>query len=346
MNILTISNSLLVRSQGSGNAILNFSEGLRDIGNQVDLYGPESYEPLQKISRGVQYKKALGMLFFVLIKIIKNTYDVIEFYGAECWLAVLVLKLLPNRNYIIVVHSNGIETHAIDVIRSYSELDKSQINPKRWYHFDQSNLFHKAFKNCDGIVTVSTYDKNYAVKNYKDPSQVQSIKCGLPDILIGCDINNDRGKVIGYCGSWIPRKGIKIIQEDISMILAEYTEYSLKIIGVGQNFLKEEFFSCEISDRIEVIPFIKNKEELIYQYKEISILIVPSIYESFGLVTAEGMACGCAIVANKSGLAANLKHKKEAWIMQRAESPLLYEGVKELIQNEELKIRLLDVVMN
>jgi len=166
---------------------------------------------------------------------------------------------------------------------------------------------------------------------------VQNIKCGLPDILIGIDINYDRSKVIGYCGSWIPRKGIKIIQGDISRMLAEFTEYSFKLIGVGQKFHKEKYFPSEILERIEVIPFVENKKELINHYKNISILIVPSIYESFGLVTAEGMACGCAIVANNTGFAASLKHKKEAWIIDNPIPPLLYEGVKKLVLDEQLR---------
>lgn len=46
MRILTISNCQLVESLGSGYVIVNFCRHLRERGHDVDLYEPESFEPL------------------------------------------------------------------------------------------------------------------------------------------------------------------------------------------------------------------------------------------------------------------------------------------------------------
>ena len=65
-----------------------------------------------------------------------------------------------------------------------------------------------------------------------------------------------------------------------------------------------------------------------------------SIYESFNLVSAEAMACGCALVANKTGFAASLKHREEAMLIDQPLSPYLYEAVKELLLNESLRMKI------
>ncbi|MFM6255505.1 MAG: glycosyltransferase, partial [Dolichospermum sp.] len=135
MKILTISNCPLIESQGSGYVIINFTRGLQERGHEVDLFGPDAYEPLQFLrGRANQYRQALGMLFFCLLQINKKKYDIIEFYGAESWLTVSFLTLFKNRHYLIVSHSNGLETHASVVMSKYHIRTK-------WYQIDQSRLF-------------------------------------------------------------------------------------------------------------------------------------------------------------------------------------------------------------
>jgi len=72
----------------------------------------------------------------------------------------------------------------------------------------------------------------------------------------------------------------------------------------------------------------------------VEIFAFPSVIESFGLALAEAMACGCAVVTTKVGLGASLQDREEAMLLESAASPRLYEAVKELITNLELRSRL------
>ena len=342
MKILSISNCSLVESQGSGYVILNFCRGLRDHHHEVDLFGPESYEPLQFLQgRATSYRQAVGMLFFTLRQSTKKNYDIVEFYGGESWITASILSKITSRKFLLVSHSNGLETRYYETLIKSSQTGLIESPFKKWYQLDQTSFFKNAFTQVDGIVTVSEDEAQYALAcQYQDDAHVVGINNSLPEDYIGLSVEFERKPVIGYCGSWIQRKGIQLIQSDITQILNEFPECTFKLIGVGANFHKEDYFPTSISAQIKVIPFVENKQYLQRIYQSLSILIVPSIYESFGLVTAEAMACGCAVVVSKIGWGAALENHKEALIIENLISPGLYQAVKELLLDEPLRIKI------
>jgi glycosyltransferase involved in cell wall biosynthesis len=344
MKILTISNCPLRESEGSGYVVVNFCRGLQQRGHEVDAFGPESYEPLQFMGgRAKSYRQAIGMVFFCLHQVKNKRYDVIEFYGGESWLISYMLKIKKGRSFLIVSHSNGLETHVRKAMAEWASADlKSPENTNKWYQINQDFLFVNAFKKADKIVTVSEFDKKYALCNeYKESSSIVAINNSLPDSYLNLEVDFYRSqKKIGYCGSWIERKGIATIRSDISQILKVFPECKFQLIGVGNEFRKEKYFSQELCAQIEFIPFVKDKNTLKQIYQSFSIFIMPSIYESFGLVAAEAMACGCALVAHQTGFADSLKHKEEAILIGKPLSPYLYEGVRELLLDEDLRLKI------
>ncbi|MGK7924885.1 MAG: glycosyltransferase family 4 protein [Spirulina sp.] len=336
MKILSISNCPLIESQGSGYVAVNFCRGLRQLGHDVDSFEPDDYEPFKFMrGRANNYRIALGMLTFTLQQIWKKDYDIIEFYGGDSWLAVLVLSYFCKNKYLLVSHSNGLETQMIEVMNEYETWLERK---RKWYQLDRRFLFKNAFKFARGIVTQSDYDRDYALKqDYGDEQHVLTISSGLLNSYLELNVDFKRGQILGYCGSWIPRKGIKTIQQDIPRILSEFPQCRFKIIGVGEAFKPEDYFPMEICDRIEVIPFVKDKQELAKIYQSIAIMLVPSVYESFGLVIAEAMACGCAVITNNVGFAAGLKSGEDVVLLDEIYPPHLYNSAKLLLCNESLR---------
>ncbi|MFB2981701.1 glycosyltransferase family 4 protein [Microseira sp. BLCC-F43] len=342
MKILSISNCPLIEYQGSGYIILNFCRGLRDRGHEVDLFGPESYEPFEFLKgRATSYRQAVGILFLTLGQLTKKKYDLVEFYGGESWLTALVLSKIYQRNFLMVSHSNGLETRLYKTLVAASKTGAMTSPFTKWYQFDQTALFKSAFTQVDALVTLSEDELKYALTlEYMDRYHAIFVENGLREDYLNLNVEFERQPVIGYCGTWIERKGINLIKSDISQVLAEFPKCKFKLIGVGYNFKKEEHFPREVCSQIEVIPLVENKQKLRSIYQSISIFILPSFYESFGIVTAEAMACGCAVVVSKIGFGASLKHRQEAIVMEKLTSPTLYQGVKDLLQDQTLRLRI------
>ncbi|NEO27542.1 MAG: glycosyltransferase family 4 protein, partial [Kamptonema sp. SIO4C4] len=319
--------------------VVNFSRGLRQLGHEVDNFAPDDYEPLQFLrGRANNYRLALGMLPFTLKQLQKKQYDIIEFYGADAWLTSYFLSRFSTQKPLLVQHSNGIENQFNFALKQYQNL---QNDPQKWYQLDQSFLFQYAFREVQGIITQSDYDRNYALhQKYQEKARVQTIPSGLAANYLGLPVNWTRPPVIGYCGSWIARKGIKTIQKDIAAILQTFPETQLVLIGVGENFRVTDYFPTSLQSQIKVIPFVADKQELAKIYQTLSIVIIPSLYESFGLVTAEAMACGCAVVASRVGYAVGRRHQEEIWLLDSPTSPHLYAAVKTLLANEPLRLKI------
>jgi glycosyltransferase involved in cell wall biosynthesis len=82
------------------------------------------------------------------------------------------------------------------------------------------------------------------------------------------------------------------------------------------------------------------RADLIRHYEAASILVMPSQYESFGMVASEAMACGCAVVATQTGFPYELKHEEEVLHVPFGDAHALADAVTRLLQDEDLRNRI------
>lgn len=345
MRILALSNCPLDPSLGSGYVILRYAQGLRERGHSVDLLGPDDYEPLRRWSRGrgTGYRQALGMAAAGLRRVLlgsRGRYDVLELWGGEAWLAIGLLARLPqrrSRRRLLVCHSNGLETHCAELLRTARRAGRPAL-PRRWYHLDLSPLVARSFRAADALVTVAEFDRRYALREGYAPSdRILAVDNPLPDDYLGLPVDFQRAPVIGYCGSWIPRKGVELIESALPALLRDHPEWRLTLVGVGAGFRAEEHFPADVLPRITVIPFAERGTELRDLYQSFAVLVQPSIYESFGLAAAEAMACGAALVATPVGFAAGLRDREEAMLLPETSPNALHKTLEMLLGDEALR---------
>jgi glycosyltransferase involved in cell wall biosynthesis len=135
---------------------------------------------------------------------------------------------------------------------------------------------------------------------------VAAIPPGLDEAYLRLVRTPQNRKAIGFCGTWLPKKGIELLCADMPAVLRRHREWMLTLIGVGDGWRVEDWFPDDVRAQIEVVPFVHDKQQLARLFGRIDILVLPSMYESFGLALAEAMASGCAVAATQVGFACAL----------------------------------------
>ncbi len=146
--------------------------------------------------------------------------------------------------------------------------------------------------------------------------------------------------VVLYVGRIEPLKGI-----DILLRAAAETEGRFRLLVVGgdrkdadrKSELRQLAGQLGIGDRVAFRDAVAHQELPLY-YNAADVCVVPSYYESFGLVALEAMACGVPVVASRvGGLLETVRDGQTGYLVPwRCPEPFA-ERLELLLDNEPLR---------
>jgi phosphatidylinositol alpha-mannosyltransferase len=107
------------------------------------------------------------------------------------------------------------------------------------------------------------------------------------------------GKTIGFIGRFDEkRKGLSVLIEAIPAIVAQHPDLRILVAGPGDGEEVLELIDPEFRSRITFLGMLSEDEKRQF-FKSIDLYIAPNIGgESFGIILAEAMATGTAILAS------------------------------------------------
>ena len=283
---------------GYGNRIVHIRAG-----PEVPMVKTELVEYLPKFLEGIiQFSQAKGL-----------TYDLIHSHYWLSGLAALELRDLWSVPIIQMFHTLAVMKNRV----ARSEFDaesKVRVDAEK-----------RLLREVDRVVAATQ----------AEVAQIQWLyQIGTENVVVippGVDtshfypIANDEAKefagisqekrIILYVGRIETLKGIETLLRAIAQLIEDgvfqNTPFGLLVIGGDAN-LSTENTSAEmlrLKDITEslglssVVSFLGKCDQdiLNYYYSAADIVVVPSHYESFGLVALEAMACGTPVVASETG---------------------------------------------
>ena len=155
-------------------------------------------------------------------------------------------------------------------------------------------------------------------------------------------------KVVLFVGRIEPLKGIDTLIEAIAILRQQEVTVCLSIIGgdadVSQDELSEEMARLQILREKhglrDMVTFLgrRGQDTLPYYYSAAEVVVVPSHYESFGMVALEAMACGIPVVASQvGGLAFLVQDGVNGFTVPVDEPQALAECLLKLLQDVPLR---------
>lgn len=223
----------------------------------------------------------------------------------------------------------------------------------------------KVISKANRIIAATLAEKSQLEFLYKAPSSKISVIPPGVDTRHFYPIPKDEAKeVVGvpedshtilFVGRIEPLKGIDKLIQAISIIQKNgelrCCPHNLVIIGGEPNAKPEEMNAemARLQDMVEdlgienfVIFLGKQDQQLLpYYYSASEIVVMPSHYESFGMVALEAMACGTPVIASQvGGLAFLVRDGETGFVVPGNDVQMLAKRLVELIKDKDLRNKL------
>jgi D-inositol-3-phosphate glycosyltransferase len=246
-------------------------------------------------------------------------YDLVfSHYWLSGWVG-QYLKLWWQVPNIVMFHTLGAAKNAIGIGESSPDL---RIETERDLAI-----------NCRYIIAPTEREKEAVAFYYgANPDKIGVVPCGVNLELFRpvsrAEARRELGfgseKVVLYVGRLDPLKGPEQLIKAMSL-LENGGDSRLVIVGGDENNLyKEELLGLAgglgIADSISFTGPVR-QDRLPGFYSAADVCVVPSYYESFGLVALEALACGSPVVSTDVGAAASIIRQGEAGYLAEDNEP-------------------------
>jgi D-inositol-3-phosphate glycosyltransferase len=190
-----------------------------------------------------------------------------------------------------------------------------------------------------------------------DPARVQIIPCGV-DITLFRPQNRQQARqalalpeavpLVLFVGRLQPLKGLDTLLRAVHLVRQQYPTLQALIVGggldAGDPHEAEELERLRVlAEHLELTPpltFIKAQpqETLAQYYAAADMLVLPSHYESFGMVALEAMACGTPVVASHvGGLASTIVHERTGLLVPVGDWPAFARAIMRVLASPTLR---------
>ena len=205
--------------------------------------------------------------------------------------------------------------------------------------FDLISLFATArlyaFITTISAVTKATFPRALAKRMIVIPNPVAPIE-SLADPVGGAS------KIILNVGRLDGPKDQRTLIQAFARLATDYPDWILRIVGQGplKRELRKLADDLNLGNRVQLAGLSENIEE---EYRSAHLFAMPSIYESFGLATAEALSAGLPALgfADCPGTSELIEHGVNGFLVEGSDRvAALAEGLARLMASPELRQRM------
>jgi len=210
---------------------------------------------------------------------------------------------------------------------------------------------------ADRLVAANAIERNGLVTAYgADPARVAVIPCGVDtDVFMPGDALAARdalglppGPLLLYVGRIAPIKGLETLLDALGCLRGAGTPARLAVVG-GEMDEPVDGHQADVRRRAaalglgDAVTFVgaQPQRRLRDWYVAADVTVLPSYYESFGMVALEAMACGSAVVASRvGGLQTTVRDGVTGLLVPEGDPCALAETITRVLGDGALRWRL------
>jgi glycosyltransferase involved in cell wall biosynthesis len=174
------------------------------------------------------------------------------------------------------------------------------------------------------IIAVSPHLRNELIGYYRLPAQkIDVIPNGIdrPTVVqVNRDDSYDKKRIVfTYVGRLVDRKRVDVFLRALSVLKRKgFNEFTAYIVGSGpsESFLKSLSGSLGLQQNVEFTGYVDDSS-LSLIFAKSDVLVLPSVYESWGFTIYEAAAYGCApVVSDLPFFSEYLKNENNALLFK------------------------------
>jgi glycosyltransferase involved in cell wall biosynthesis len=165
-----------------------------------------------------------------------------------------------------------------------------------------NTLEHLALRLAHRVIAVSQFVAMELSRTYRAfAHKITVVHNGTDPQLFDATDGTCSARILAV-GRFTAQKGFDQLPEMFAHVRARVPHATLRLIGAGggSETLHGEIDRTGIAHVTDVLPFV-DQSTLASHYRQARVLAMPSVYEPFGLVAIEAMACGTPVVAYAAG---------------------------------------------
>jgi D-inositol-3-phosphate glycosyltransferase len=210
---------------------------------------------------------------------------------------------------------------------------------------------------ADRIVAANVVERaELLVDDAAGAQRIATIPCGVDtDLFAPGDraaarraLGLDDGPVLLWVGRIAPIKGLDTLLDAVGRLSAAGTRARLLVVG-GDADEPSNGHEASLRAQIErlglgeTVRFVgpQPQERLRTYYVAADVTVVPSYYESFGMVALEAMACGSPVIASRvGGLVTTVRDGVTGFLVPESDVGALAERIAALLADPDLRWRI------
>ncbi len=319
---------------GSSKVPLREADALRRLGVEVVEVFAENLPPPRR-GRAAVYSTPFRMLAALASQ--GAGCDLVDIAGFDAWPYSIALRL--NRgSAVVVARSNGLWDRALEAERpgqrAWPQLSRL-VQRYLFCRWEEASIRRAHFARV-----MCRADRELIVnRGWKRRDEVFVVAPGIDDVFV--PQNGSERPGVAFVGSWLYRKGSDIAAATLAALLRAHPEVPVAVLGSGApaEWVRRDFPE-PLRDQVEVIPSA-SPPELHRALSRFGVLIFPTRYEGYGMVVAEAMRSGLAVVTTPTGAGLDLVEDGEnGLIVPVGDSRAMISAVLRLVENEALRDRL------
>jgi D-inositol-3-phosphate glycosyltransferase len=257
-------------------------------------------------------------------------------------------------------------TPIVQMFHTLGQMKNSVASgPDEWESERRIEGEERVMALADLLVAATPLERAQMVWLYgADASRIEVVPCGV-DLNLFKPVPSTEAKemlgmlhtsrIILFVGRIEPLKGIETLLRAIALIAPQIPHWQedLRVIiiggapGVGIDEVNSELARLErLRAKLgleELVTFqgAEDQDRLVYHYSAAEMVVMPSHYESFGMVALEAMACGTPVVASKvGGLSYNVQDGVTGFLVPGGDPEALATRIQCLLTDKKLRERL------